>query len=132
MRLLVIQAGRQVSTTDQDQSIQFSHHRPDHPKEQHKGPIITQDLQRIIALDQGQCRNEARQTSRFQHSVHGGRIPTVGRPPAISQRAPCSKDANVWSLAQAKTVALLLFCYPMRKQITDGCIDHRLHIHVRT
>ena len=33
MRLLAVQAGRQITATGQDQSIQLAHHRPDHPKE---------------------------------------------------------------------------------------------------
>src|SRR5260370_10758083 len=127
MRLLTKQTGRQVTATGQDQSIQLSHHRPDHPKKQREGTIIAQTLQRIIARDQRQCRNEAGQASGLQDSLHGGRITSVGGPPSISQVATCSKNANAWPLAQAKIVALLLFCYPVCKQIADWSIYSCLH-----
>src|SRR5713226_7651337 len=59
--------------------------------------------------------------------MHSGCIPNVGRPPSISHVATCSQDANAWPLAQAKIVALLLFCYPVCKQIADWCIYSCLH-----
>ena len=126
MRRLSKQTGRQITATGQDQSIQLSHHRPDHPKEQRKGVVIAQQLQRIIALDQGQRRNEAGKASGLQDGLHGGCIPTVGGPSSISQVALCSQDADAWPLAQAQVVALLLFCYPVRKQIADRRIRNRL------
>jgi hypothetical protein len=45
--------------------------------------------------------------------------------------ALCSQDANAWPLAQALTVALLLFRYPVPKQIADRRIRNRLHANWR-
>src|SRR5258708_6323980 len=131
MRLLAEQTGRQITATGQDQSTLLSHHRPDHPKEQRKGVVIAQQLQGIIALDQGERRNEAGEAPSLQNGMHGGRIPTIGRPASISHIALCSEDADAWPLAQAQVVALLLFRYPVRKQITDRRILNRLYINWR-
>jgi len=58
-------------------------------------------------------------------------VRAVGGPASISQVASCSQDANAWPLAQAQAVALLLFCYPVRKQIADRRIRNRLHANWR-
>ena len=126
MRRLSVQAGRQVTATGQDQSIQLAHHRPEHSKEQRKDVVIIQQLQRIIALDQGQCRNETGQAPGLQHSVYGRRIPTIGGPASISHIALCSQNADAWPLAQAQVVALMLFRYPLCQQVTDRGIINRV------
>jgi hypothetical protein len=131
MRRLSIQAGGQVSTTGQDQPIQLSHHWPEHPKEQRKGAIIAEQLQGVIALDQWQRWNEAGHASGLQDRVYRGRIPTIAGPASITHIALCSQHADAWPLSQDETIALLLFRYPVCKQVTDRGILSRVSIYWR-
>jgi hypothetical protein len=39
------------------------------------------------------------------------------------------KHANARSNSRAEIIAFLLFCYPVRNQVTEGHICHCLHVH---
>ena len=99
MGRLSIQAGGDIASSAQDESIEVAHHRPEHVKEQREGVLIAEDLQGVVALQQGERRDEAGEASRLQDGMRGGRIAAVDRPPTIAQGATDSQDADARPMA---------------------------------
>src|SRR5260370_35601853 len=91
---LPIQASVDIASSTQDESVEVAYHRPADVKEQPKGIVLYEELQGIVALQQGQEWATAGKTSRLQAGMCGWCSPTVARPGPLAKRAPRDRDAD--------------------------------------
>jgi hypothetical protein len=110
MGLLLIQAGREIPASAEDQPVQMPYDRPEHfIKESRKGMIITQEIRGIVTFQKGEWWNDVGKASCLQDGMRGRCISTIDGPPTIAQGATGSQNANVGPFAPGTIVMLDLF-----------------------